>query len=375
MSPEAKARVQASVAKSVPAPPLVSEPPAEAQQPLQPPAPANKMAEAAVAAVQQGQSETQRYSHFREGMEKFTKAIWPNGPENSSGKSVLTDELYTTAKRLLYDINDLSKGKDGFAAMPAQALSSFMILRNYIEQAEEVAAREGPKYYRNSPAALASLKAGLSVQDMVNERPGDNAYGPVQTVLAMHSIIQENTLASHETQRLAFEAERKAYVEKEIAAQAGVKKAEEEAATHKRKYEEALAEAVKSKEAADAFEKELKVKRAKLEALEAGTTSTSAPSNPIASRVAAELGSGNAGTPGPRLVESAAASRDTTGSSSLDQQAPAQFRAPASLSKLFDPAPMYDQLSKGTKSPWLSKASDPSAMATFRFFGAPASQQ
>jgi hypothetical protein len=381
MSEKTRARIEAALAKSVPARPLVPEAsplPLRTAIPTAPTTPITPtMTEAAIAAVQQGLSDEQKYKQFRERYEKFAGAVYPDDRAKANGPPLLTGEHFTEAQRLFHDINAISRGK-GYSDMPDNAHDAYGSLKKYLNYAHEVASREGGKYFKDSPAALANLKAGLDLQSIVQERPNDNPFGPVQTVLAMHAVIEEDKLANHETQRVAFENDRKAFVEKEIEAQAAVKRAEEEISGHKRKYEEAVAEAVKAKEAAENFEKELKVKKARLEALEAAASvpGTGAPGS---SRLVAELGTATSvlpgasaaglavGQPQPPMVESAAASRTTTGSS-LPGAPPIPHLDENKFGKLFDPAPMYAIAHSGATSTWFSKASDPAGMAAYRFF-------
>jgi hypothetical protein len=259
--------------------------------------------------------------------------------------------------------------------MPESAHEAYSVIKKYVTQATEVADKEGGRYYKNNPAAMASLKAGLDLHSIVKERPADNAFGPVQTVLAMRAVIHENTLASHETQRLEFEARRKAFEEKEAEQKALLEKAAEETTALKRKYDEAFATAAKAQELADALDKELKLKKTKLEALE--SSSPASLSAAAASRLTAELsaatsvpGATAAGAivPNP-AIESAAASRNPAASPSLSfpaSQLPPKPHLDEKFSKIFDPSRIAEVAS--ATSHWSNMKSDPIHAVQYKFW-------
>jgi hypothetical protein len=361
-------------AESVPSGPLEPAPAPAAEEVPAPLPPAETETIAAMAdATQGGLSDEVKYKQFRERYEGFLKGIWPNGPENTK-ESVLSDSLFTEACRLLYDLTAISKGK-GYDGMPDSAHEAYGVVKKYITHATEVADNEGGRYYKNNPGAMANLKAGLDLHNIVKERPADNAFGPVQTVLAMRSIIEANTVASHETQRLEFEARRKAFEEKEAEQKALLDKAAEETTAFKRKYDEAFATATKAQELADALDKELKLKKTKLEALE--SSSPAALSAAAASRLTSELsaatsvpGATAAGAIVPPPIESSAASRNPASSPSLSfpsSQLPPKPHVDDKFNKLFDPSRIAEVASAST-SHWSNMKSDPIHAVQYKFF-------
>jgi hypothetical protein len=306
------------------------------------------------------QNESARYSRFHDQLQLFYKKIWPEGPNNSNG-SIVDEQSIEMAQELSRELHSLIKDKP-MSALPMEAKEADLSLEKYLRHSGEKAILFAKKL--NLQDGLAdTIRAGLNFREqkaVMPQQAQGQPFNPTKTIIAMSNAYEKECLANAEAVRLKFESEHKAYLEKEQEWKNNLKKQEEELVSLKRAREEADKKALE-------LEGELKIKRAKLEALETPASQ---------SKYSAELGAASTvpGATAAGIPISTGASRDPTATTTTPAPASAPahklFQVEDKFRKMFmlEHSPIDESKAKYFRQAWSGSGnSDPINDARFRF--------